>query len=78
VFGGPVVAFIPAVACFPAVVSGHDIAVILNVACKRKHKHICTVTGLYSDCIGRSSCAVLVLRRGAQVGSAGAPTLRYR
>jgi len=28
--GGPVVAFIPAVACVPAVVSGHDIAVILN------------------------------------------------
>ncbi len=31
--GGPVVAFIPAVACFPAVVNGHDIAVILAVTC---------------------------------------------
>ncbi len=31
--GGPVVAFIPAVACVTAVVSDHDIAVILNVAC---------------------------------------------
>jgi hypothetical protein len=30
--GGPVVAFIPAVACVPAVVSGLDIAVILKVA----------------------------------------------
>ncbi len=30
--GGPVVAFIPAAACVPAVVSGLDIAVILNVA----------------------------------------------
>jgi hypothetical protein len=26
--GGPVVAFIPTVACVPAVVSGHDIAVV--------------------------------------------------
>ncbi len=31
--GGPVVVFIPAVPCFSAVVSGHDDAVILNVAC---------------------------------------------
>ncbi len=31
--GGPVVAFIPAVPCFSAVVSGHDDVVILNVAC---------------------------------------------
>ncbi len=31
--GCPVVAFIPAVACVPADVSGHDIAVILNLAC---------------------------------------------
>ncbi len=31
--GSHVVAFIPAVACVPAVVSGHDIAVVLNVAC---------------------------------------------
>jgi len=31
--GGPVFTFIPAVACFSAVVSGHDNAVILNVVC---------------------------------------------
>ncbi len=31
--GGPGVVFIPAIACIPAVVSSHDIAVILAVAC---------------------------------------------
>ncbi len=31
--GGPVVAFLPAVACIPADVSSHDIAVIINVVC---------------------------------------------
>jgi hypothetical protein len=31
--GSPLVAFIPAVVCVPAVVSGHDIAAILAVAC---------------------------------------------
>jgi hypothetical protein len=31
--GGPVVAFISVVSCVPAVVNGHDIAVILALSC---------------------------------------------
>ncbi len=47
--GGP---FIPAVACVLAVVSGHDIAVILNVACCQRY---CCCYCLHPDC-GRYSC----------------------
>jgi hypothetical protein len=56
VHGGPVVAFIPAVACIPAVVRGHDIAVILNVACCWRYCcGLCHCCCLHPDC-GRHSC----------------------
>ncbi len=53
-FGGPVVAFIPAVACVPAVVSSHYVAVILAVivagvivnACITAHACIQSVVGI--------------------------------
>ncbi len=54
--GGPVVAFIPDVACAPAVVSGHDIAVILNFdCCWRYCCCLCHSYFLHPD-YGRHSC----------------------
>jgi hypothetical protein len=50
--GCPVVTFIPAVACVPAVVSSHDIAVILAVDCCLRG-HCCY---LHPNCDRYSCC----------------------
>ena len=58
--GDTVVAFIPDVACVPAAVSGHDMAVILAVACCWRYccclRHHCCC--LHPNC-GRYSCCCL-------------------
>ncbi len=54
--GGRAVAFIPAAACFSAVVSSHDIAVIINVACCWRYCCcLCHCCCLHPDS-GRHSC----------------------